>query len=822
MFDWQTEDDTTDWNEPQPSPKTAVSRRVPWVIIWVGLLIGIAGGVVYYRVQAQITQQMTAVEQEVVAIHQFVYGLGQQGDLELFRAQLSGRDPAWTASQLHLVEQGLLLDRQAFGFSHPGIISDTDYLTVTLSPDLLSAEVTAVYRYVVQPSDEMSQTLWLQQTAVYRRSIEQKWLLSPPLNDFWGGWDTINTHYLTLTYPRRDATVAEQLALDLDDALRQMCQLEDIGCPPDLHVQIRLSVDPQHLLESTNPAAVLRRRDIIELPTPTLLGVPLNDAGYRALSRGYGVQVVSAVITQLVGYDCCQHVPLYLALLAYQLDELKLSPWPLTPTDYDELLEGFNNQVGYQIWQNSDPSLTTTERTHVYSLVAFTLSETASGNSIADMQRHLSDASNYMTWLRQFLPADYDIANFGARWRGFIYQQSAIAHIPPPIPWPQEAVTLSCQVSETETVLYWYVLETAEWQPIAQYTSAPTTFMNAMTPLRYFDEFGVWEVGYNDDTMTQTTRFIIMQGQQKIIAFEIEHPFSSYYGIYQAGLHDRSERYWWLRLYGNVVTEYEGLIVDLQNCQPGNCPLHEVVGWPGGWSPDSSQFLWQDWTAPEGFAAVIYRGNAVGETAVLVGPGAAPFWLNNERYGYLRPLPTGEYEIMAASTADDVPQVLVSPADLLNVLPEAERPLHLFIQSVDSNPVIPDQLIVLASDLAEWEGTSYLFWVDTGTESRQLSLLYRQESEIWAEFSENGRFIQVYDFSSAPSMRFIELETGETHLVWLEPNSVRLLSPDSQWVVENNWEERLVTFKAVGYEYQREIPYYMPACSSDIRWVREH
>ena len=89
-----------------------------------------------------------------------------------------------------------------------------------------------------------------------------------------------------------------------------MCAtLEDIDCSAALHLTVRLDYDPATLAALGRPLGALQRaherEDILELPTPTLVGLPPEDgeqaqAAYQALADGYARHLVGAAIAQTI------------------------------------------------------------------------------------------------------------------------------------------------------------------------------------------------------------------------------------------------------------------------------------------------------------------------------------------------------------------------------------------------------------------------------------------------------------------------------------------------------------------------------------------
>jgi hypothetical protein len=211
---------------------------------------------------------------------------------------------------------------------------ESQFVSLDFSPDLLSAELVTSQAYTFTLPNGTLQSTTLQQMAVYRRG-SQRWLYAPPESDFWGITADYERDAVTAVYPLRDETLVQRLAIDLEQILGQLCRtLDGIDCPADLSVRLNFSPDADALLELADPRSLWRGGSNVTLPTPTLVGLPVDEAGYQALLRGYARQMVTAVVTELVDWQCCQGAPFHQALLDYELAQLGLATWPVTQADY--------------------------------------------------------------------------------------------------------------------------------------------------------------------------------------------------------------------------------------------------------------------------------------------------------------------------------------------------------------------------------------------------------------------------------------------------------------------------------------------------------
>jgi hypothetical protein len=286
------------WDNAKIGEDAARPRRSYWrVVLIVFTAAGLVAATVFLLVSRRANEITASVTQDVLAAHKVVQRAIAQSDTELFDTlvlQLGG-DAGWHSVQRDLVQRAMLFDRRPFGLHLQAAVPQV--VQVNLSPDLKEAEVVTEYAYTMAAGPGTTETVRLRHTAVYRFD-RQRWLLAPPGGyDFWGDSLTSKGERLVLAYPERDAPIGERLARDLDAALAQLCaDSPSIECPTGFYVQLRLSTAPDHL-RSGYPLifrSSITDTAFIEMPTPTLVGLPVDEAGYRALYRGYVREVAQA------------------------------------------------------------------------------------------------------------------------------------------------------------------------------------------------------------------------------------------------------------------------------------------------------------------------------------------------------------------------------------------------------------------------------------------------------------------------------------------------------------------------------------------------
>ncbi|MEZ4643405.1 MAG: hypothetical protein R3E31_11850 [Chloroflexota bacterium] len=408
-FEWRSEEDDG-WEEIVERPKTAVApnRRRYWVILTL-LVAAVAGGIVLARqINRQLAATTAAIEIDVLATHNLLRDAAYRQDVELFITGLSGRDPAWVDAQQRLVQEETFLARPAFGLIPAGgEFHAVTHADLTLSSDLTTAEFS--YEEPYQAAHGGSETITLRQTAVYRRG-QTNWLLIPPEADFWGETTTITGTHVIAQFPARDTAVVQRLVQDLDVKIDELCRYPGLDCSGELTRLVQFSTNPA-LLADLQDERVLWQRNAahLHLPTPTLVGIPVDEAGYALLRRAYANHVLTAVASNLLDYHCCQGQLSYRALLDKLLSDVGVRTWPLTPADYAQLLHGaetLDDALTYarQLWDVSLPvSLREDGWQRVYALTAFAL---ASGGGDA---LSLTPGDAFVDWIRPFTdyPADF-------------------------------------------------------------------------------------------------------------------------------------------------------------------------------------------------------------------------------------------------------------------------------------------------------------------------------------------------------------------------------------------------------------------------------
>ena len=849
-FDWQTEEETG-WQEKNKPVETAVSQSF-WRRWGFGLVMLLGLVAVWIVVQWQIDQRITAatgdIETELLATHNFVLQTAVSRDESLFRANLSGRNPDWGGVQQSLLNEGLLLDRPMFGWQHvaeqPRLTMDD--VVIALSPDLQAAELIYPQHYTVHTPAGLTETVTFQQTAVYR-SGTARWLYAPPLDEFWGDWVTNTGKQLTMVYSTRDADVAERLATDLEALLSRLCrELADLNCGDALRVHLRLDREPDSVLTSNDIETILSGGLRLNLPSPTLIGLPTDEASYQALFEAYGVQLATAVLAHQVNYDCCHHQLFFRALRDYQLAQLGLQAWPLIPEMYGQLLAaGFNgdvsrhwtrgwHQLPFQpllVHQQEEPEPVWQQ---VYLLVEF-LNTRETAVSPADMIR-LLDRNSYEGWLDDIFTEGSEPTLFMTHFLQYIHSQS-IASQPeaPPIPLPNGTVTLICDnfsngfSSGRNNGVYQYDVATGEWQERLRFSNEGQGYTYADTRdgqriLLMTNNFG----GSKSNTLIS---LLTPEGTTVLEEIETDNPpdgFVNYYFVSASG--DFFAR----SVYSSEDFSQTEIGIRKTACPTADCPQLVVHGWPT-FSPDGQNLIGMAF--PEDGSGVLVPAELESEIFVAstdlqsaeaetVGRGGYPFWLDNSTFGYWQMAENG-IELVTAVSAQSRQHVLIHEARLLEELPSEEQLSTLSPGQIVANPQNPQELLVQVRKGITSGPTnrSYLFRLTLSADLSSvvaIDLLRIDPLPQSVSYSPDGRYITILNYESPTNNHtwtLLDQETGQAKEPFRALSYGLSWSPDGQWFV--HFQSNYLLLRAPAHDYEYFIPHGLEGCNQAILSVDE-
>lgn len=882
-FDWQTEEDNRRrseslWENAPDPPGKQPSRRPPWrMISLIAVLVLIVGAVIWWRVDEYVDATLQANRTDVISSHNLVQRAVAEADEEVFRSVLSGRMPAWTAAELDVFYQQLVFDRTPLGLiplegSLPVILSTTEGeadaeqrpAQIELSPDMNEATVVVDHPFRVEMTGE---TVVLRQTSIFRRG-DSRWLLAPPLDEFWGDWITAEGNYLSVIYPSRDEPIAARLAADLDEEIGRMCAtLEEINCSSDLYLTVRLDTDPSSLAAlGRSLGAVQRAReqgDILELPTPTLVGLPtpeepqMAEAGYNALLAGYARHVVGAAIVQAVNWQCCNNTLLFSLLVEKQLGELGIAEWPIGAADHQKILESRTRLSDLIMYlRGRFPAEISEERMWEIRAAVDFMANGIPGMSTAELQRILGRSrgfSQFLTNVTNESRAANDAAipnNLDLAW--WLYAIAITSdETEPSVDMATETLYLSCAAADGNQI--------TDMSRLSRYLPQFDTWGE----MRLLPGF-IWMSALPDPERLLMQEFNLETGAWHTNIWHdkaIMSVYASKNGLnaLSFGETDPAGRRLVAYRFESELGEMSAIRIDLDECTDASCLASGLPGRPF-WSPNSEAAIYmgdntafpedilvtgnnhyivlQTTEAPRNYSLTIGDGDATPGSPSLrvIDDGRAPFWLNNETYGYIRrtgsdgPAVLAEDEIVLATLNDPEPITVIPAADLYEFIPVTVPARQLSIAYVATHPRQPDKLFIVILDTRALRSYLMIYDLQTRLPEVRLDLSYNRNHSLG--FSPDGRYLVLTGqdgnttISSDNSAMLLlhEIDVNRT-IPLLTRSPFFLPSVVYDWTEDSRWlavalEDNLIGLIAPDEGFSKLLPHSYGACTS-VAWVRE-
>lgn len=784
-FDWQTDDDQA-WDSERPEPATETTYR-RWMVAAVVILLLVAAGYLgFRRFNARIEAATAVVEDNVRSSYTLVQTSALRGDSELFETLLSGRDPTWTEAVKELTARGLWRDLTPLGLEMVREIPDVT--EVTLAPSLAEAEVSGRVEYVVNIGNGLTETVTLEQVDIFRLG-QARWLLAPPDVDFWQGTTTLNGQRVRVIGPTRDEDVFLAILQSLEGTLADLCRRDPgLDCQPDDQITVRLEREPTSLLNLHEPGARLRNDGEISLPTPTLVGRPIDAAGREALVRGYSRTAATAVVAELLGYRCCRQIGFFQALTDWRLKEVGRWAWPLKAADYAQLFreQWTLDNLRQTFTRTTLNNLSSAEITGIYAAVEFTRFLNPDANVTAS-QRLLGSSISLTSWLNAVAPITFFnpdrltitiTPDTQARLTSFLYTHAQFNLAPPPIPFPDATLVASCREASGARLMS-YDLTMARWQFLEQ-TVEPNIVQVVSLPKNQ----GLWLI---EDVQGQHRVVVWRDGQRQLLnglpASVID---SAYFGF---GSPD-----------GKVIVAlpsndqiFQLGMLNVDECLAGRCNISELDGFPV-WSPDGQH------TLLIGSDSQAYLGTADGAARRQLGPalGYWGFWADNNTFGWTRPVGEDGQAIEVVSGQIDSAdlQVLFDTDDILATLSDNALLRRQVVPSVISVPDEPGHLVVDVTYFGESSAADYLLLYAAADQS--LTSLYAEQANLFLPafegdvFSADSRtFVFLQDSNSplgslynAPRLWVYDLIARRAHDYGPVADLYNInWSPDRQWIV---------------------------------------
>lgn len=317
-FHWITDEQGEVWHEQGGMEGPNRPNRWRWLtLVAILALCALAVWGVWGYLQKRVDTTTQEIEEEIRRSVELLYQSADNGDIELFRTVLSGKDREWTALQLQQVGDGGLLERELFGWELQTALPTVH--EIVISPDLRSAVVTLTVPYRYDVGNGVTETVSLFLPTTYRRG-ESRWLFAPPEETFWGAKSLVMAggEQVILSGPERDAELIQEVANLTAQLIQPLCQDGHIN-PLCAEFSLEFSTAPQPF-DPWNLAG----DEPCPLPTPSLAGVPSDAKSHRLVVQSYARLVLHCVGKNWGVYGAIE----------WWLAEQGVIAWPLESADY--------------------------------------------------------------------------------------------------------------------------------------------------------------------------------------------------------------------------------------------------------------------------------------------------------------------------------------------------------------------------------------------------------------------------------------------------------------------------------------------------------
>ena len=784
QIEWKTEED----EEGRPQNQTispGVGNRAPtrrrrpwWRLSLLALLLAAAAlWGVYFVLQKQLEAVSAAAKAELLAVHDIVQQAERDRDEALLGSMISPTYPNWGSSQKRMMRNAMRWDRTFFGLTLARNADDEPptaaVADIAFTSDWRMATVTLAFPY--EQADGPPVTL--HQTVTYRDETAG-WALVPAYPAFWGERRTATGRYLTVEYPERDAATVERLVADWDKLLASACQtLDDLHCGRRWKLEVELSTESGVLARIADPVRWLEGESGLKLPTPSIIGRPVDDAGYQALRAGYAPLIMGAGIADIVGWRCCEKVVFFRALLDKQLSELGLIPWPITAASYEEILQGPIHDVTNLHWvylQRSGNNITPQIWNIVYSIVDFILAARPERSPIG-LQRSLRRFEAYRPWL---LSAGFNSygRSIQKEWIHYANQQLAASDPADPVEresaaaLPAQDLQLLCAVERFHSAdVYRYDMQSGAF--VRETTDGSFRLMYSLP-----DDDGVL-LQRSGDPADGARALIWRQGQAQEVAYRPNIPLYAMETAANGMLFYAPDT-------RRQVTLFTHL--DLADCAGGACAIRFLDGFPV-WSPDRER------TIVSRGADVLWLGDHDGQPHTAIARGDSAVWLDDGRFAFIQRDDAKRVDVMT------LPRQETGTLVEMEMLAEALTPLRgvtdatlISPVALATHPTMPDRLFVAARvpGRGRTETTHiFAYSLSTGTTAHLLQIEHPLEPVRSLRFSADGRWLFVHSVERSADSWHLHLynnRTGES-LAYSSESQLAFpgydLSADGEWLV---------------------------------------
>lgn len=835
MFDWQTEDDVNWDDEPevqQAADSEKRKRRWPWGLLVVVLLMSATAVTVWQQVQNRVDESTDQIEADVLASVQVIQQAAQTQDIDLFKTFLSGRSTIWASAQEQAVQSGQFVDRQLFGLYWQAN-SSVENAFVSLSPNLTSAEVQIPQTYRIDVGNGISETVVLTQTAVYRQG-PNRWLLSPPESDFWGDTELHRGSVVHIEYPQRDSEVMSRIGPDLDLLLQDLCNRVQGSsrCPETGKIRLTLSNTSANINELSIlpfPTTSTYGLQISGLPTPSVLGLPSNEAGYKVLTNAYANIVAVAMIDKSMPDDCCADDLFYQAARTMQLVQLGIRPYPFV-APREDLLD-FSQIAPY--WRVPNVGISR-EQFHamdvVPQFVRFLVEDQRLIEPVALMENIVNGRIlPFEVWLETVLNEQETVAELERAWLAYQYELTAVSQTPPPIPLPEQDIQLLCHNDQNQMELYRYELE-SDTLILEGNIGAVVPLMKSLP-----DDSGV-VIGMRTPNVDEARLFFWVDGVQTSINWPKTTETPEGFPI----KFDPSGRFLLLGGEGQV-----GGVMDFNACLNGGVCSFDTTNGNVLWSPDSEKTIVSASASgngtffdPNGTFSYAELGDALGQSDLekserletIIGEIKSPFWMADGRMGWI----AGDSNVFEHTIMlSDGDEIMPEPVLVFNQL-EPWYPGELTMQNsrlnwVQAHPLNEQTLLMSTAVSRTDRETALLIAYDLNTDTGTILGVFNNEEGLNLRldtFSPNGRFglMQYEDSANIRQLLVYNLENKTAQRIAninVHPFGVQFFidwSQDAEWLI--TMHEHYVRLTAPAHNYEHLLFFESASCYSAV-WINK-
>jgi hypothetical protein len=266
-------------------------------------------------------------------------------------------------------------------------------------------------------------------------------------------------------------------------------------------------------------------------------------------------------------------------------------------------------------------------------------------------------------------------------------------------------------------------------------------------------------------------------------------------------------------------------LVDLTHCGPDGCALSELRGFTT-WSSDGKHTLVNTGQG-------LWRGDGRGEPLRPLGEGLSPFWLSNDRYGFVRYDRTAgapSMQVVTATVTTDLPHIVL-PVQRLAAAIDDDAPPLLFISHVAVNPADPDLLLLAATTVASPAAKYNIFALRLSSGDLQLLQQFEQMPSGYPalltaagyppfRLSPDGRWLLTTllagDKPTVWSFRLYDLQQQTEVDLTLHYPEYPAQFPFYDWSKDGEWlalvEDGYLRLVAPAYDYERVLPFQQDSC----------